>query len=208
MSILPPPLRFHAEDGTPLDFGDSARRFLDTVLGEMVSVMTRQQGGWRLPREAVLLLREDEEGYPVVPDELRYPAPTTSTTTFAGGRSSPTSGENVEDKQRGQTCAAVAEALEMGVWLLARRDEARAEEWFARVAVAGVATGEGAGPSVSERDTKVLESLARCANYHLSRICSRRGEGPRAREHMKLAVVGSLFFDSFVGWEEAEFLFA
>ncbi|KAK3346583.1 hypothetical protein B0T25DRAFT_552363 [Lasiosphaeria hispida] len=186
-----PPLRF-VED-RPLDFGDSALRFLNTVLEEMVSAMTRQQGGGGLPKEAVLLLGEDEEGYPVVPDGLKYPA------TFASGRSTSPSGGD----KRGLISA--AEALETGVWFLARRDEAQAEKYLA--GVAGVATTRE-GPPLSERETKVLESLARCANYHLSRICSRRGEGFRAREHMKLAVVGSLFFDSFVGWDEAEFLFA
>ncbi|KAM7221956.1 hypothetical protein V8F06_002707 [Rhypophila decipiens] len=72
----------------------------------------------------------------------------------------------------------------------------------------------------SSREAKVL---ARCAHYHLSRICQRRAAAApmapmgdrdreqwagRAREHFVRAVRGSLLFDSFLGWEEVEFLFA
>ena len=68
-------------------------------------------------------------------------------------------------------------------------------------------TGGGGSHSYSSREAKVL---SRCAHYHLSSIYSRRGGEhchARAREHTIRAVKGSLLYDSFVGWEEVEFLF-
>lgn len=78
-----------------------------------------------------------------------------------------------------------------------------------------VGVAGSSSPHYSSREAKVL---SRCTHYHLSKIYQRRaaatrGEASgqwqgRAREHMARAVRGSLLFDSFLVWDEVEFLFA
>jgi hypothetical protein len=169
-------LRF-SDVGEP-DFRESAGMFLAKVLEQMVSMM-----GVTLPKEVILLLEEEEDGYPVLPDHWR-------------GRLSRGSG-----RQSRAADISAGEALETAMWLLSRREDANAEEYLV-----GLVDAVSALPSSSS--AREPKALARCAHYHLSRIWGRRGEAARAREHMKRAVEGSLFFDSFVGWDEAEFLFA
>ena len=165
-------LRF--SDAGELDFRESAGMFLAKVLEHIVDMP-----GVTLPKEVVLLLEEEEDGYPVIPDGWHGPS---------------ASSQNRADISAG-------EAFETAMWLLSRREDANAEEYLV-----GLVDAVSALPSSSSaREAKVL---ARCAHYHLSRIWGRRGEAERARDHMRRAVDGSLFFDSFVGWEEAEFLFA
>ncbi|KAM7207937.1 hypothetical protein V8F20_001731 [Naviculisporaceae sp. PSN 640] len=87
--------------------------------------------------------------------------------------------------------------------------------FFPSASPSEVGAGGSGSPHHSSREAQVL---GRCTHYHLSRIFRRRaaatgGEARskwqgRAREHMVRAVRGSLLFDSFLGWDEVEFLFA
>ncbi|KAK5661857.1 hypothetical protein OQA88_9961 [Cercophora sp. LCS_1] len=136
-------------------------------LGKVLEEMVGLMGVG-VEKEAVLLLTEGEGGYPVLNGEPP-----------ATGKGRP------------------GEGIEMGVWLLSRREDARAEQMLMETL-----TALDANPGREAR------ALVRCAHFHLSKIWKRRGDEVRTREHMKRAVEGSLFFDSFVGWDEAEFMFA
>ena len=165
-------------------FIGSAERFLVAVLEQMV----RMLGLEPTVNNALLLLDEDADGYPVWH----------RATATAGN----TNSESIS----------AAEALETAVWLLSRRDDVAAEGYLLGI----IETTNSRMPpplppplqSSSTSVTREARALARCASYHLSRIWERRGDSVRAGECMRLAVEGSLFFDSFVGWNEAEFLFA
>ncbi|KAK4447812.1 hypothetical protein QBC34DRAFT_427047 [Podospora aff. communis PSN243] len=113
------------------DFRESAGMFLAKVLEQMVSVM-----GVTLPKEVILLLEEEEDGYPVLPDNWR-------------GRLSRTGGS--------QTRAAdisAGEAFETAMWLLSRREDANAEEYLV-----GLVDAVSALPlSSSAREPKALAS--------------------------------------------------
>jgi hypothetical protein len=88
-------------------------------------------------------------------------------------------------------------ALDSAILLLSQREDAVAEQYLLRVL------------EIASARPAALESKAweRCAYYHLSRIRGRGGDRAGARELMRRTVEGSLLFDSFVGWDEAEFLF-
>ncbi|KAK1757156.1 hypothetical protein QBC47DRAFT_175820 [Echria macrotheca] len=160
--------------GAEGEFRRSARRFLASVLAQMVRDM-----GVAASSEMVLLLHEDADGYPL------YSPPPPVTTRLTR----PPPGTGARDMS-------TAEALETAVALLARRDDRRAEEYLVGVVEATV--------SSTAKDAK---ALGRCARYHLSRICRRRGDGAQAREHLRRAVEESVFYEPFFGWDEAEFLF-
>jgi len=166
--------------GDLIEFRDSAGRFLAKVLERMASAV-----GVALPKEALLLLEEDADGYPILSEDE------TRRRLAAAGTHSLTSSSTMRDD------LSAADALAVALCLLARRDDARAEEYLGSVVEALV--------SSTAKEARVL---ARCAHYHLSRIWKRRGEEAHAREHMRRAVEGSLYCDAFVGWHEAEFLFA
>lgn len=162
-----------------VDFRDSAGRFLARVLERMVSA-----AGVALPKEVLLLLEEDADGYPILSeDETRR--------RLAAAGAHNTSSSTMRDDM------SAADALAVALCLLARRDDVRAEEYLGSVVEA-----------LASSTAKEAKVLAKCAHYHLSRIWKRRGEEAHAREHMRRAVEGSLYCDAFVSWHEAEFLFA
>ncbi|KAK3317678.1 hypothetical protein B0T19DRAFT_446631 [Cercophora scortea] len=183
-----------------LDFRESAGRFLDLVLTRVLRKL-----GLAMPMETLLLLDETQDGHPLLP-----PSPLAAAAVAAQERLPPG-----------------APALDAAVWMLARGEDGRAEEYL-NALIAADAEGSGvtqpgaftnnsgattplSSSSISSGGgwppLKEAQVLARCANYHLSRIWQRRGDTVRAREHLVRAVGRSLLFDSFVSWDEAEFLF-
>ena len=171
----PTGLRF-PETGEP-DFRESAGLLLAKVLEQMVRMT-----GVSLPKETVLLLEEEDDGYPVLPEDWH-----------------PRQGRGGPSGQKSADISGV-EAFEMAMWHLSRREDTNAEEYLV-----GLVEAVSALPSSSS--AREAKALARCAHYHLARLWGRRGVVARARDYTRKAVEGSLFFDSFVGWDEAEFLF-
>ncbi|KAK4227279.1 hypothetical protein QBC38DRAFT_509778 [Podospora fimiseda] len=169
-----------------IGFSESADRFLKAVLekvvGEEIKIKDLLDG-------VLMLEDEDGEGYPKLARSLS----SSSSSSSSSRRWSDTCLISLpESEEKG-----LVGVLEVGVKLLAEREEVRAEEKL-RVVVEG---GFGLG---ARQEEKVL---GRCASYHLSRIYGRRGRGDLARECLMKAVEGSLYFDKFVGWDEVEFLF-
>ncbi|KAK3995266.1 hypothetical protein QBC44DRAFT_366791 [Cladorrhinum sp. PSN332] len=198
-------------------FGESADRFLRAVLEKM---LTGRVGVRKGMVEGVLMLEEDVDGYPVVKKEEQDDGWKSGEKVRTSTRCEESSGS----RRWSTTClispttvtqAAVEDTtttdgrglvgvLELGVRLLAQREEARAEEKL-RLVVEGGFRFQGSGSRNASEEEKVL---VRCASYHLSRIYRRRGRMDLAGECLMKAVEGSLFFDKFVSWDEAEFLFA
>ncbi|KAK4166839.1 hypothetical protein QBC43DRAFT_204768 [Cladorrhinum sp. PSN259] len=197
-------------------FRESAERFLKAIMERMVSqigLSTNKKG----MLEGVLMLEEDGDGYPVLADKKEE----------GGGEWKGTEGRKrmmsvgSKESRWSTTCLISSTAtavnddttegqglvgmLELGVKLLAQREEAKAEERLRNVVEGGSFRGQASTTPGMNEEEKVL---ARCASYHLSRIYRRRGQVELARECLMKAVEGSLYFDKFVSWDEAGFLFA
>ncbi|KAK4464357.1 hypothetical protein QBC42DRAFT_263581 [Cladorrhinum samala] len=214
-------------------YKESAERFLIAVLRRMVRILGVHNQGMEI---GVLGLEEDAEGFPVLDGddddkknndsmgddlmvekelgqgwkERRKMSRQWSETCLISDPDPPL--EMSAGVRTGGPGRGLVGMLEEGVRLLANRDESKAEELL-RAVVEGAHRGSsgssssssgGGGGAGGEKD----KVLGRCASYHLSKIYGRRGQANLARECLIRGVENSLYFDKYVGWDEAEFLFA
>ncbi|KAM7190100.1 hypothetical protein V8F33_009687 [Rhypophila sp. PSN 637] len=191
-------------------FQESARRFLAAVLSRMVKML-----GLTLPSESLLLLEGTKDGYPLLPlsDAWRYPPPIIQRPAAPSPPHHPSSSSRHQPRHHHHHHA---QHLSPHPDTPSSLHVLRPDLQVTASMLDHATTGRNSPHHYSSREAKVL---ARCAHYHLSRICLRRAAAVgdnrdreqwagRAKEHIVRAVRGSLLFDSFLGWDEVEFLFA